>query len=94
MANVAQNVQRAQEGPALVEAMQQQNAVQENLEEVTRVAPAAESESESQAVKNEQQGGTFFNGGSNEGSSKRKRQTHEEGSIRESFIGQHVDITR
>ena len=97
MANIAQSVQHAQEGLPLAEAMQQQNVVQQNLEEVTRVSRPADEGAESQVVKNESRGasqnGSHGNRKKRDGDAPIEKQTHAE-TVHESFIGQHVDITR
>ena len=91
MANIAQNAAQAQDGGRLAEAMQQQNIVRENLEEVDRVSrPASdESEAESRAVKND---GTSSSRG--KGGGREKKDEGRERAVRESYIGQHIDITR
>ena len=90
MANIAQNAAQAQDGGKFAEAMQQQNIVRENLEEAERVSrPASdESEAQSRAVKNN--GSSPSHGESEESGKGGER----ERAVRESYIGQHVDITR
>ena len=97
MANIAQNAEQAQDGGKFAEAMQQQNIVRENLEEAERVSrPASdESEAQSRAVKNN--GSSPSHGESEEsgkGGEREKKHEGRERAVRESYIGQHVDITR
>ena len=97
MANIAQNAAQAQDGGKFSEAMQQQNIVRENLEEVDRVSrPASdESEAESRAVKND--GSSPSHGGGEETGKDKGREKKDEGrerAVRESYIGRHIDITR
>ncbi len=97
MANIAQNAAQAQDGGKFAEAMQQQNIVRENLEEAERVSrPASdESEAQSRAVKNN--GSSPSHGESEEsgkGGEREKKHEGRERAVRESYIGQHVDITR
>lgn len=97
MANIAQNAAQAQDGGKFAEAMQQQNIVRENLEEAERVSrPASdESEAQSRAVKNN--GSSPSHGESEEsgkGGEREKKHEGRERAVRESYIGQHIDITR
>ena len=97
MANIAQNAAQAQDGGKFAEAMQQQNIVRENLEEAERVSrPASdESEAQSRAVKND--GSSPSHGKSEEkgkGGEREKKHEGRERAVRESYIGQHIDITR
>ena len=97
MANIAQNAAQAQDGGRLAEAMQQQNIVRQNLEEAERVSrPASdESEAQSRAVKND--GSSPSYGESEErgkGGEREKKEERRERAVRESYIGQHIDITR
>jgi hypothetical protein len=97
MANIAQNAAQAQDGGKFAEAMQQQNIVRENLEEAERVSrPASdESEAQSRAVKND--GSSPSHGESEEkgkGGEREKKNEGRERAVRESYIGQHIDITR
>ena len=98
MATVAQTVAHAQEGPALTEAMQQQNIVQKNKELAEKVQRSADNEAKSSAIKDEGRSGSP--GGIADGK-KQKKQTDEEQEdkaadegFRESYLGQHINITR
>ncbi len=99
MATVAQTVAHAQEGPALTEAMQQQNIVKKNKELAEKVQRSADNEAKSSAIKDEGQSGT--QGGAADGKTQKKKQTEEEQEdkaadegFRESYLGQHINITR
>ena len=97
MANIAQNAAQAQDGGKFAEAMQQQHIVRENLEAAERVSrPVAdESETESRAVKND--GSSPSHGEAEKKGKDGKREKKQEGCeciVRESYIGQHIDITR
>ena len=96
-ANIAQNAAQAQDGGKFAEAMQQQNIVRENLEEAERVSrPASdESEAQSRAVKNNGSSPSHGEGEeSGKGGEREKKHEGRERAVRESYIGQHVDITR
>ena len=96
MANIAQNAAHAQDGGRLAEAMQQQNIVRENLEEVDRVSrPASdESEAESRAVKNDASSSHGEKEEKGKDGGREKKDEGRERAVRESYIGQHIDITR
>ena len=96
MANIAQNAAQAQDGGRLAEAMQQQNIVRENLEEVDRVSrPASdESEAESRAVKNDASSSHGEKEEKGKDGGREKKDEGRERAVRESYIGQHIDITR
>ncbi len=98
LANVAQNVARAQEGPQLTEAMQQQNVVRKNKEQAQKVQQTAGEGVKPSAIKDEGQSGT-------PGESAGKKQHNQTGNgeqedkpadtgIREEYLGQHINITR
>ena len=98
MATVAQTVAHAQEGPALSEAMQQQNIVQKNKELAKKVQRSADNESKSSTIKDEGQSGTQ---NSSADGKTQKKETEEEQEdkaadegFRESYLGQHINITR
>ncbi|MCK9171013.1 MAG: hypothetical protein M0P01_11430 [Treponema sp.] len=97
MANVAQTVARAQEGPQLTEAMQQQNVVQKNKELADKVHRAADGDEKSPVIKDEGQSGTTGNSAGRKRQKQNKTETDEKSEddgIRESYLGQHINITR
>ena len=96
MANIAQNAAQAQDGGKFAEAMQQQNIVRENLEEAERVSrPASdESEAQSRAVKNDASSSHGEKEEKGKDGGREKKHEGRERAVRESYIGQHIDITR
>lgn len=103
MSHLAQTVQHAQEGVILAEALQAQNAVNEKLEEDTKVAKAEAENNTSQAIKNKKNGSSTkenFSEKKNDARRKNENEDDEEyekkpyNRIRESFIGEHIDIVR
>lgn len=98
MANVAQNVARAQEGPQLTEAMQQQNVVQKNKEQAEKVQRTSADGAKSAPVRDEGQSGT--SAGPSGGKQRRQQNDGEQDDksadtgIREAYLGQHINITR
>lgn len=99
MANVAQNVARAQDGPQLTEAMQQKNVIQQNKELSEKVQRAADESSKSSAVKED--GRNSSGKMASDKNKKRKQETDEaqeedkkDDGIRESYLGQHINLTR
>jgi hypothetical protein len=94
--NVAKLVSHQTDGTQLASAMQQNTMIQQNLEHVTTVQKAANSDAKSTEVNAD---------GKNSADSRRKnkRKNGEEQDesaakktleIRESYLGQHIDITR
>ena len=96
MANIAQNAAQAQDGGKFAEAMQQQNIVRQNLEEAERVSrPASdESEAQSRAVKNDASSSHGQGEEKGKDGECEKKDERREKAVQESYIGQHLDITR
>ena len=97
MANVAQTVARAQEGPQLTEAMQQQNVVQKNKELADKVHRTADGDEKSPVIKDEGQNstsGSFTGKKRQKQNEKKPEEKSEDSGIRESYLGQHINITR
>ena len=98
IANVAQNAAHVQQAK-LSEAMQQQGTVQKNMEQAKKVRRSADSESSSAAVKDEGQSGTQYAAGgkkrdTKEDSTEENEENGQDTGIRESYLGQHINITR
>ena len=96
MANIAQNAAQAQDGGRFAEAMQQQNIVRQNLEEAERVSrPVSdESEAQSRAVKNDASSSHGEKEEKGKDGGREKKDEKREKAVQESYIGQHIDITR
>jgi len=98
MANVAENVARMQEGPQLTEAMQQQNVVRKNKEQAEKVQQASGDGSKTSVVKDEGRNGadgTPADKGRKKNNEKEEQEdTPQNDGIRESYLGQHINITR
>lgn len=100
IANVAQNAAQVQQAK-LSEAMQQQGTVQKNLEQAKKVKRSADDESSSAEVKDEGRNGTQYGPDGKKRDRKKDSGDEEENGdggkdtgIRESYLGQHINITR
>lgn len=100
MPHIAQAVQHAQEGVLLANAVQAQNAINEKLEEDSKVAKTEAGNNTSKAIKNEKRGSdnneNLFDKKNNSQSENENENESEKihTRIRESFIGEHIDIVR
>lgn len=95
---MAQNVANQQQGAKAAEASQQQNAIQQNMEAASRVHVVSGENSQTSVVK-DNGGGTSGAWGMNQGKRDQKEEENQEeppkqSEIRESYLGQHIDITR
>jgi len=94
MSNVANIAAHQQNGAQLADAMQQTKIVQQNIEQTSSVQKTAENESKSVEINPDgHQSSERF-------SAKKKKQESaaepekKKNEIRESYLGQHIDITR
>lgn len=96
---MAQNVANQQQGAKAAEASHQQNVIQQNMEAASKVHVISGENSQTGVVKDNGGGGGYAGAwGMNHGKHGRKEETKEDSSkqngIRESYLGQHIDITR
>ena len=95
ISNVAKMVSHQTEGVQLASAMQQNTIVQKTAEQVKTVQKTAQDDTKSVEVKADGQGQS-----QNGNLRKKKEQVEEDATprketiIRESYLGQHIDITR
>jgi hypothetical protein len=97
LANVAQSVAHAQEGPQLAEAMQQENIVQKNKEQADKVQQTAAEGVKTAVIKDEGHSGTksgAYGKKQKKPEDKKQETAPEDDGIRESYLGQHINITR
>lgn len=93
MNNVARTVANSQQGAQLAQQLQENKIIQQNLEQAHTVKKAANDEAKSTGVTDE------GHRGSQQENNKRKNASSQENpqketEIRESYLGQHIDITR
>ena len=92
MSNVAKNVAHQQNGNQLTQAMQENVAVQQEQERLSQVHKTAENEANTSQVKDEgHQNNSFQNQKKSKEEEPEKKKLTE---IRESFLGQNIDISR
>ena len=95
VSNVAQNAVRIQESAQLASAINQQNIVQETLQEDSKVREAAREEAETMNVKNDSNsGGAQFSESEKDKNQKKDEKHLKTENVYESYIGQHINITR
>jgi hypothetical protein len=94
MNNVAKNVAHQQQGVQLAQAMQETSVIQQNKELSSQVHKAADNQTETNQVKADQGGSS---GGQSAGGNKKNNEEEKETpsvtEIRESYLGQHIDIS-
>lgn len=95
---MAQNVANQQQGAKAAEASQQQNAIQQSMEAASKVHVISGENSQASMVK-DNGGGTSGAWGMQHGKRDQKDEENQEepsqqNGIRESYLGQHIDITR
>ncbi len=95
MNNVAKTVQHQQQGVQLSQSMQENAMIQQNQEQAAQVHKTADSEANAAQVKDD------ANGSGAQSQNGRKKKNPEETpepkkmtEIRESFLGQNIDISR
>lgn len=94
MSNVSQNATRANEALQMASYIQKQNIVQQTLEQSSKVNEASFENVETMNVKSD--GSSSGGGNQNENQNQKKKEPHNTPleDIKESFIGQHINITR
>lgn len=98
MHNVAKIAVSQQQGTVLSQQLQEQKVIQQNLEKAEAVKKAADSEAKTMLVNNGSRGG----GGGAEAQSGGKKNTQSDvplpsekkQEIKESYLGQHIDLLR
>lgn len=95
MSNVAKNVAHQQNGNQLTQAMQENVAVQQEQERLSQVHKTAENEANTRQVKDEGHQNNSFQNQKNQKKSKEEEPEKKKlTEIRESFLGQNIDISR
>lgn len=98
MSNVAKNVAHQQNGNQLTQAMQENVAVQQEQERLSQVHKTAENEANTSQVKDEGHQNNSFQNQKNQKNQKKSKEEEPEKKklteIRESFLGQNIDISR
>jgi len=94
MNNIARNVAHSTQGAQLAQSLQEGSVIQQNMEKAQSVHKAADNESKSGEVNEE---GHQSSNPQNSGKKKEEEAEQEQRKpteIRESYLGQHIDITR
>lgn len=95
MSNVAKNVAHQQNGNQLTQAMQENVAVQQEQERLAQVHKTAENEANTSQVKDKGHQNNSFQNQKNQKKSKEEEPEKKKlTEIRESFLGQNIDISR
>ena len=94
MNNVARAVANGQQGAQLAQQLQENKIVQQNMEQAQAVQKAAGDEAKSTGVTDEGHQGGQMQGGSGGRHSREAPQQPQKQEIRESYLGNHIDITR
>jgi len=95
MSNVAKNVAHQQNGNQLTQAMQENVAVQQEQKRLSQVHKTAENEANACQVKDEdQQNNSFQNQKNQKKNQEEETEKKKLTEIRESFLGQNIDISR
>ena len=98
MGNVAKNVAHQQNGNQLTQAMQENAAVQQKQEQLAQVHKTAENEAVASQIKDEAHQNNSFQNQRNQRNQKKNQEEELEKNklteIRESFLGQNIDISR
>lgn len=95
MSNVAKNVAHQQNGNQLTQAMQENVAVQQEQERLSQVHKTAENDANTSQVKDEGHQNNSFQNQKNQKKSKEEEPEKKKlTEIRESFLGQNIDISR
>jgi len=97
MSNVSKIASQQQKGAELTNAMQQTKVIQQNSEQVAAVQKAASDETKLINVKEDGRQGQAALSKGKQGKKQKEEEIPEpkkEIEIRESYLGQHIDITR
>ncbi|WP_296022539.1 hypothetical protein [uncultured Treponema sp.] len=95
MGNVAKNVAHQQNGNQLTQAMQENASVQQKQEQLAQVHKTAENEAVASQIKDEaHQNNSFQNQRNQKKNQEEELEKNKLTEIRESFLGQNIDISR
>lgn len=95
MSNVAKNVAHQQQGAQLSQALQEATFVRQNAENAAQVHKAAEGETKSERIKNNSSGSSgSFEGKKKKGEETEVQEEKKQTEIKESYLGQNIDILR
>ncbi|WP_296667114.1 MULTISPECIES: hypothetical protein [unclassified Treponema] len=95
MGNVAKNVAHQQNGNQLTQAMQENAAVQQKQEQLAQVHKTAENEAVASQIKDgAHQNNSFQNQRNQKKNQEEELEKNKLTEIRESFLGQNIDISR
>lgn len=95
MNNVARTVANSTQGAQLAQQLQESRLVQQGMEQAQMVQRAAGDEAKSTGVSDEgHRGGEQGGSASRRGGGEQQEQRQNGCEIRESYLGQHIDITR
>lgn len=99
MTNVANRVAHEQNGGQLAQSINQQSVINQNAEKAQTVQKTASNDAKASIIRKDSKGNGGFYGAARQNGGARQDDSEEEQpkkkvEIRESFLGQHVDITR
>ncbi len=99
MTNVANRVAHEQNGGQLAQSINQQSVINQNAEKAQAVQKTASNDAKASVVKKDSKGNGGFYGGARQNGGTGLEDSEDEQpkkkvEIRESFLGQHIDITR
>ena len=95
MNNVARTVANSQQGVQLAQQLQENTIIRQNMEQAQAVKKAADTESKSGTVNDEGHNGSQSQArGGKKQPEDTEVQSPKKNEIRETYLGQHIDITR
>ncbi|MCR5724572.1 MAG: hypothetical protein K6G80_05750 [Treponema sp.] len=94
MNNVARSVANAQQGAQLSQQLQEGAVIRQNLEKAQMVKKAANDESKSGTVNEDGHRHSDMQGQGEKKQDAEEPESYQNNEIRESYLGQHIDITR
>ena len=95
MNNVARTVANSTQGAQLAQQLQENKLVQQSIEQAQMVKKAANDEAKSTGVNDDgHRGGQMAENGNKKKEQAAEPERQKKTEIRESYLGQHIDITR
>lgn len=94
MNNVARSVANAQQGAQLAQQLQENTVIRQNMEQAQTVKKAANNDAKSGLVNDEGHQGSQMQEHGEKRHGQDEDEAPEKNVIRESYLGQHIDITR
>lgn len=95
MNNVAKVASAQQQGVQLAQQLQESKMIQQNMEKAKSVHKTADNEAKSEVIKNEGRSAQSYSEGfGKKHNEKEKEQEKKSNEIRESYLGQHINIER